>query len=74
MNSQLRIDDLRMGMSTEFSPLMVQRPCTGEEKEHGTLTGILGDMKSWVGCAATKGKMNTLTGLTMFHTFHCFIT
>ena len=53
MNSQLRIDDLRMGMSTEFSPLMVQRPCTGEEKEHGTLTGILGDMKSWVGCAAT---------------------
>ena len=24
-------DDLRMGMSTEFSPLMVKRPCTGWE-------------------------------------------
>ena len=35
------LEALKMGMSTEFSPLMVKRPCSGESQEHETLTGIL---------------------------------
>lgn len=35
------LEALKMGMSTEFSPLMVKRPCSGEVQEDKTLTGIL---------------------------------
>lgn len=54
------LEALKMGMSTEFSPLMVKRPCTGEEKEHGTLTTILQRSASRV--APPKSGRNSVTG------------